>query len=336
MKSNQQLVRKLTFVALSMVLITFAAISSQAALRCHRSLLAEVELSEPRPLKESESADLRQNINSIWNRMLDLKDRMGDRATILRIKASFSDQVDGVQKVFTGTRDALIISTKDMPFKEVRALTESVEELKGPDVVSFPLQMGGGHLHAAFRGTDYDVIRTFNSRPYALPAPQNESVFSQIDILNRVGAVQHLPRKFKSSIETLIPLTSLEAANLARYIKNIQNDMQATIGSFDFRGGTKSTGRLDSNLCLTAGHNCTSWIALAPIGANGESLMKLVNLDPETQWGTNPGYLTAALLAEATPERQPLVIIYTTETIEGFQQKNIGADGILDWDYSLH
>ncbi len=87
-------------------------------------------------------------------------------------------------------------------------------------------------------------------------------------------------------------------------------------------------------LTLKSGHNCSSWIATAPLGENREALLELLGTNRHCEIGTNPGWWTNWLAAAASPERVPFVILWTNEPIATVLARDLHPERGLTWDFN--
>ncbi len=177
--------------------------------------------------------------------------------------------------------------------------------------ISFPLKARQGHLVTRLGMKTYDNYNFFSEKDY-----------------RRSGH----PR-----LEPVVELTAEEEANLKTYIKNVGENRQGVIGNFKLEGvaDRKTNGRLDNNLPTTAGvgHNCTSWLCLAPVGHQGETLASLVGAT-SGEFHTNPGWW-GAYLTSAARMRMPFVVYMEDLPLDQIASK-FSADKPFVWDYNLH
>jgi hypothetical protein len=144
-------------------------------------------------------------------------------------------------------------------------------------------------------------------------------------------------RKFRvprrRALEVVLRLEEREMERLELYVRNILRGRRKVLGHFD-QEGTQATRSLPSNnLPLSGGHNCSSWIATAPLGENNEPLLELLGGDRALNIGTNPGWFTNWLAATAPAERLPFVILWTSLPIDEALGTEVFPERNLPWDF---
>lgn len=195
-----------------------------------------------------------------------------------------------------GTRDVLVISTHKIPMNMMQNYFNAVSL----GSVSFPLGFRGGHLHTRFGTKTYDNLFTINERDYTLGANYR--------------------------IETLLKLEPQEFENMANYIYAGRINFKEVIGDFVYAGSQNSKGKLDDNICLVGGHNCTSWIATAGIGAHGHRTLQLVGADMNLEVGTNPGWWSLYLNTRASKERVPMTVFWTPSPLSKALEQEVRSN----------
>lgn len=214
-----------------------------------------------------------------------------------------------------GTRDVLVISTKDAPPE----LLQDYLNFISLGTISFPLGRQGGHLYARFGNKTYDNINTLSERDYS-------------------AASNH-------RIETVALLSPSEFSNFAQYTANILANREAVIGNFSYGGSQKTKGKLDDNTCLVGGHNCTSWVATAGVGLNNRRVLELMGGDLNVEVGTNPGWLSLFLNTKAKKDRVPFTIFWTPSSLTDALAKEVRSfheittmeyNGEQPWDFYPH
>ncbi len=225
--------------------------------------------------------------------------------------ARFRINVRG-EKVRAG-RKILIVSTKDLT-------TAQKEELRKKYLqeytLSFPLKERASHLMTRIDQKVFNYGRfifnwwpQFRVRDYAIPRSK--------------------------AMELVLQLTSEERGRLQQYLQNILKNRRRTIGPFHMEGHQHTEGKLDRNATTKGGHNCSSWIATAPLGKNNEPLLELLGGDRELLVGTNPGWWTNWLAATAPQERVPFILLWTTETLtDALLEVQSGKN--FPWDFNRH
>lgn len=219
------------------------------------------------------------------------------------------------EKVKTGRR-MLVISTHGLGAVERELLRARYLETFGRGYVSFPLKERAKHLMTRIDERVFNNGRAvvnwiprFRTRSYAIPRSR--------------------------ALEVMIALSPAEEANLQTYLANIKRHRMRTIGRFTMEGHQYTTAKLDHNVTLEGGHNCSSWIALAPIGAGGEALMELLGGDRALEVGTNPGWWTNWLAATAPAARIPQVLHWTPLPLSE-ALATIPSGKNFAWDFNRH
>ncbi len=219
------------------------------------------------------------------------------------------------QKVKTG-RKLLVISTHGLSEADRRALTEKYLRNFETGWISFPLKERASHLM-----TRIDR-RVFNFGRF---------VVNWIPRFRR--KLYSIPRS--RALEVMLKITPQEEEKLQRYLGNILKNRSKTIGKFRMEGSQFSRGTLGDNRTLHGGHNCSSWIATAPIGSNEQPLLELLGGDRELEIGTNPGWWTNWLAATAPADRVPFVIHWTPLSLEAAKSA-IVSGASFSWDFRRH
>ena len=173
----------------------------------------------------------------------------------------------------TGFRNVLVVSLSNLEASTEMRLHEVFHRHR-LNCVSFPIKEKSKHLMVRFKKN------IFNFGYFPTPW------FSKFRVWP-----SKLPRQ--DTIETLVPLDAEEMEKMSSYIANIERRKRRTLGSFDNEGCQQTVGALSDNRTTARGHNCTSWVATAPVGANGEALMELLGAQRELNVGTNPGWWSA-------------------------------------------
>lgn len=137
----------------------------------------------------------------------------------------------------------------------------------------------------------------------------------------------------RRALEVVLRLEPIEEARLGEYIGHIRRRRRKVLGHFDQQGTQLTRGELHCNLPLAGGHNCSSWIATAPIGENREALLELLGGDRALEIGTNPGWFTNWLAATAPAERIPFVILWTPLPLEHALRTQAFPERRLEWDF---
>ena len=219
------------------------------------------------------------------------------------------------EKIKTGRR-LLVISTHNLNAVERDLLRARYLDAFGRGYVSFPLKERAKHLMTRI----------------------DERVFN-----NGRAVVNWIPRfRTKSfavprsrALEVMVRLRDEEDARLQAYLRNIKQNRMRTIGPFTMEGHQYTTGKLDHNVTLKGGHNCSSWIALAPLGTNDEALLELLGGDRALEVATNPGWWTNWLAAAAPADRIPQVLHWTDLPLAE-ALASIAPGKNFAWDFNRH
>ncbi|RZA08124.1 MAG: hypothetical protein EOP11_05760 [Proteobacteria bacterium] len=221
----------------------------------------------------------------------------------------------GNVKYKTGRR-LLVISLHGLDEPARQALRHRYLSSFERGFVSFPLKYRGKHLMTRidrrifnFGRAFVNWIPQFRTKAYKIPG--------------------------SSTLEVFVRLTAAEETNLQTYLGNIKQNRAGTIGRFTMEGHQYSRGRLNDNATLKGGHNCSSWIAFAPIGIENLSLLETLGGSRELEVATNPGWLTNWLAAAAPAERIPFVLHWTPLPLSE-ALLNINPAQNFAWDFNRH
>ena len=211
----------------------------------------------------------------------------------------------------TGERDILFVSLLNVS-AETQARIQSTFDHHRAQWMTFPIKEKSKHLMVRFQQS------IFNFGYWPLPW------FSKFRVL---------PSKLPSraTIETTIAMNPAEIEKMSSYIDNIKRRKRRTIGRFDNEGYQQTHGALQDNRTTKRGHNCTSWVATAPIGPDGEGFMELLGADRSFNIGTNPGWWTAWLLSMAS--RDVSAIYWDHRPLEEMIATRIPEDSYFRWDF---
>lgn len=213
-------------------------------------------------------------------------------------------------------RRMLVISTHGLTPEARLDLRRRYLETFARTSVSFPLKERATHLM-----TRIDE-RVFNFGRFV------------VNFLPRFRRKAYQPPRGRA-LEVVVALSLAEEAKLQEYLGNILRRRARTIGKFRMEGHQFSEGKIDRNRTRGGGHNCSSWIATAPIGPAGEPLLELLGGRREVEVATNPGWWTSWLAAFAPEERIPVVLHWTPEPLEVALAKL--ADGQnFEWNFNRH
>jgi len=224
--------------------------------------------------------------------------------------------IDDVTFEFPGRkakRKVLAISIHGLDAKQQKQLKLEYLKYFSSDLLSFPMEEQGGHLLSRMgkKNFSYGFSSSVDSSDYAL-----------LDLYSN-------PR-----IETMIQLTPEEFLNARAYMDNAVTNPSETVGGFVYEGVAKRIRRptLTANRPTSGGHNCTSWVCTAPIGADGQTIHELSGATAQQEMHTNPGWWTSWLSSGAKPERVPAVVYFTKEPLESDVAARI-VKGKMRWDF---
>jgi len=213
-------------------------------------------------------------------------------------------------------RNLLVISTFGLDSAGKERLREAYLADLG-DYISFPIKERSEHLYTRVGAKVYNFghwgrffgvwLAHFRAREFRIPK--------------------------KRVLEMVLKVNESETAKLRTYIRNIQRRRRRVLGHFDQNGTQFTEGLLHNNRPLKGGHNCSSWIATAPIGSSQEPLLELLGGDRELEIGTNPGWWSNWLGATASPERVPFAIFWTTLPLAESLATEVFAERNLPWDF---
>jgi len=252
-------------------------------------------------------------------------------------KGSLDQRMQMLQKKYP----KLVSILKDAKFKTVRGkpkrvvvidakkgvppkfLSDYLNAVSG-NTVSFPLDPGAGHLYSRFGSQVVAVYGSYDQSDYRLP-------------------------NYSDRIEPLIELTHQEMKNLSVYLNQIAPNPSEVLGQSNYSGvaSGKTNGKLEGNQPTDSseGHNCTSWICLAPIGADsGESLLSLVGGNISREVHTNPGWWSKFLATMTGNPRAQTVVLWRVQDENETDYNNrsrkprITPAGttVIPWDFGEH
>ncbi len=219
------------------------------------------------------------------------------------------------EKIKTG-RKLLLISTQGLSDGERQVLTDLYLRNFESGWISFPLKERASHLMTRIDRRVFNFgrfvvnwIPRFRRKSYSVPRSR--------------------------ALEVMLKIAPHEEEKLRIYLNNILKNRRKTIGKFRMEGSQFSKGNLRDNRTLTGGHNCSSWIATAPIGNNDQPLLELLGGDRDLEIGTNPGWWTNWLAATAPADRVPFVIHWTPLPLETAKAA-IASGASFNWDFRRH
>ncbi len=213
---------------------------------------------------------------------------------------------------YEGRRQVLVVSTKGMSEAAQARLLRDYLAAFGRGTVSFPLTRSAGHLHTRLGTKDLGFINEVDIEAY------------------RLGGSERL--------EPIVELTPQEEARLRTYVEQAFRRPTRVLGDFgyDGAGSGQTRGRLDDNRPLRGEqHNCTSWMATAPVGPRGEPLFELVGSRSGWNIHTNPGWWSNFLMVSSPVERVPMAVFWTQQSLaEASHAVRPGRH--FEWDFGTH
>lgn len=153
-----------------------------------------------------------------------------------------------------------------------------------------------------------------------------------LDHLSKITEKEYYISK-SDHFETIVQLSDQEFQNLKTYAHYSTKKYKSTVGKFEYEGPMTAKGAMTNNCGVGKGHNCTSWITLAPIGENAESLKQLIGA---STWDVhrNPGWWQTYLGTKANNERVPFVVYFSTGPMNTALEK-IKPDAVIPMGYGL-
>jgi len=211
------------------------------------------------------------------------------------------------------SRRVLVVSTHGLsPDDFVKLEKAYLAENKN---LSFPLKERAKHLHTRIDGEIYNFGR---------------AVVNWIPRFRRKA--YRAPRR--RALEVNLRLEPEENARLREYLGNILSRRRRTIGGFNMSGHQFTNGKIDNNLPLAGAHNCSSWIATAPL-REGAALLEILGGDRALEIGTNPGWWTSWLAAAAPADPIPFIIYWTPEPLAAALAP-LAPGTNFPWDFNRH
>jgi hypothetical protein len=212
-------------------------------------------------------------------------------------------------------RELLVISLKDLTTQERQRLLDTYNRGLA-NTISFPLKQKATHLKVRYGGSLFSFF-----------------CYSLLSFLPRFRE-QKFEIPNKTSLEVVLNISETESQSLLQYIGNISQNPRRLLGWFSMKGTQHTRGKINDNRPLKGCHNCTSWIATAPIGDNSQPLLEILGGDQNLLVGTNPGWWTNWLAATAPAERLPFIIFWSEKSIEQTLREDVHTGKNLDWDFN--
>lgn len=220
-------------------------------------------------------------------------------------------------------RKVLVISSFGLTRAEKRSLLKNYRDLVTDDLVSFSVWERTTHLFFQNNGSFFDF--GFWVIPY----------WYGKHITTKFYRFRQRAIRFPSSrrLEPLILVNPTEKMNVGIYLKNLAKDYKRVLGNYFDPGCQETNARLEDNRAKL-GHNCTSWITTAPIGANQECLIELLGSNRAHEIGTNPGWWLHWILYSAPEERIPLVLYWSPDSLEAISEAQVKTGIPIQWDFN--
>jgi hypothetical protein len=225
------------------------------------------------------------------------------------------------QKIWSGTRDLLLISTAKMSHDQLTSISDALLQTVPRHSISFPLKEGVSHLLTRMNKEVFDFDTHY------LPSP-NESSKNLSPIFSK--RAYRPPSSSSRRIEPFIRLSEAEFAALQYFVQKALSSPKATLGDFNMQG------KLNNTISSSSGHNCTSWLCSFQISPS-QAVIDILGISSRSPLplnvATNPGYLAAHLATLAPSDRVPFVVIWTPEPLEIATQK-IQKSKLTDWNFN--
>jgi hypothetical protein len=278
------------------------------------SAYASLALKEAGPLKQAFPRTIQ--LGAFEARMTAFTERWSQYVKrVPDVKFSFvPDPAVGGEAV-TSNKDVLVIDTKSMSPEVFAKFKEDYLQTVSSGTVSFPLGQTAGHLYTRI-GTQ--VTDTYS--------------WAKIQDYQMTQAGERL--------EAFMLLRPEEELRLRFYVEQVMQNKENKLGSANYLGvaSGKTKGSLRDNRPMDAaaeGHNCTSWMCLAPIGYNRKTLLELAGSKPSEEVHTNPGWWTNYLTGKAPRERSPMAVYWSPEDLQTTLARVKSGEG-FKWDFGLH
>jgi hypothetical protein len=203
----------------------------------------------------------------------------------------------------------LVISFDGLSDNQIEKLKKEYIESLSHNAISMPLGKSTGHLYTRVGSKVYDHdISGFKNADY------------DFSLLNE-------------RMETFLTFSDEEFLNFRQYVQNIESHYSQTIGDFSINGPMESDGLIQANRGKGCAHNCTTWLSLAPIGSEGQTLKSLVrgkNFDIHR----DPGWWNLYLQTKSSNERNPFVVYMADKSFAEIEKK-VSSHQVFDWNYNL-
>jgi len=217
----------------------------------------------------------------------------------------------------------LAISSEKLSKEDLNDIRNSLVEIKKDNFISFPTKSTADHLYIAFQDKTFDFDYRWGTVPNG-HAPENWVTHFykyNYEAFDGVRDINHQLRNYgQNVIEPFLLLSKSEIGHLSKYTEDIESSPLNVLGKFNYEGTYYEGPKKDrsNNIPLDAnyGHNCTSWISMAPIRKNGYSLLSgtVVSSGHIAMVATHPKWFLGNLLSQGA-EKVPLVIFWTHNSI---------------------
>lgn len=214
------------------------------------------------------------------------------------------------RKRYTKERPLIMVSLYEVSDDDKEKLKTIFDEYRS-SMISFPIKERSKHLMVHFQ----DNIINFGYWPIPY--------FSKFRVW---------PSKLPSraTIEPVVPMLEAERKKLRVYIDNIIKKKTKVIGHFHNEGYQETKNTLEDNRAFKRGHNCSSWIATAPISENGQAFLEELGTKRKHLYGTNPGWWSAWLLSSAN--RNVAALYWDLIPLDEMKNR-IDKDRFFTWDF---
>jgi hypothetical protein len=206
------------------------------------------------------------------------------------------------------SRPTLVISTAGLAGDEGQRFFADYLKYMSADVVSFPLSENAGHLYSRLGTKMADFLAGVR--------------FNDVSLFGG--------RK----LEPIVFVPGETHLRLRQYVANAVANPGAVVGGFSYAGPTSdSTPRsLEDNRPESGGHNCTSWMSMAPIGPNGQYLCEAARVGMTYGSHKGPGWWTMTLVTHSPASVVPLVVYWMDQPLAQFQPP---PSGEMPWNFHL-
>ena len=290
----------LQFTLVLTLLFSFNTFSSEIA--CSSHFFRQVETDHPlahafpHHLQKGNLLERAEGLISRWSKNIKVVDDV-----IVKVSTPAGD----LEK----KKKFLLISFDGLSDSQIELLKNDYIETLSHNTISMPLGKSTGHLYTRIGSKVYDHdISGFKSTDYEF------SLLSE-------------------RMETFVTFSEEEFLNFRQYVQNIESHYKETIGDFSLQGPMESEGNLASNVGKGCSHNCTTWLTLAPVGQEGQTLKSLVkgkNYDIHR----DPGWWNLYLQTKTPDERNPFVVYMADKSFAEIERK-VSSNQVFDWNYNL-